>query len=434
MNNTIISRPETTTASSTGATVKPVWRLNQVLQARVVGQGTDGLLTLRIGTTEVSARSDRPLTQGTHLTLRVASLQPEPVLKVIATDNKTPQTAATDPAAAATRQLLPRQTPLPPFFALLKAVSIAGSGSDLPTPLKDIIQTLLEQTPASKLTADGIKRAVSDSGLFLEAKLLRSSTSGGGLPELDLKRLLLSLLQRLQERPGTDAPQSQNPATQASRQYPNRRPNTQGPTTDTTSAARKPAPDPAGTRSSAPKELFPGRLSSPQPQPREPLPELLTTDTDVLTNKLRQQAEGALARLTLHQVHTAKNAGDGDLNWALEIPVLHKGQIDVVPLTVERRAHHGNSEGGPSWLIKLALDTPQFGPLYATILWCREQVSSVFWAERDSTADLVRQHLGHLRNSLTGQGLDVTSLECHKGKPPDATQHSVPQSMVYGKA
>ncbi len=428
MTNTLSFRPDTTTTSGTGATIKPVWRVNQVLQARVVGQGADRLLTLRIGATEVSVRSNHPLTLGTHLTLRVASLQPEPVLQVIATDNKTPQTAGTDPAAAAMRQLLPRQTPLPPFFALLKAVNLPGSGSDLPAPLKDIVQTLLEQTPASKLTADGIKRAVSDSGLFLEAKLLRASASGGNLPELDLKRLLLSLLQRLQERPGTGAPQSQNPAPQTTRQYPDRRPSTQGP------ATRKAAPNPAEVRSSAPKDTFPGRLTSPQPQPREPLPDLLATETDVLTNKLRQQAEGALARLTLHQVNTAKNAGEGDLNWILEIPVLHKGQIDVVPLTIERRTHHRNSEGGPSWQVKLALDTPQFGPLYATIFWYREQVSSVFWAERDSTADLVRQHLDHLRNSLTGQGLDVTSLECHQGKPPDATQRSVPQSMVYGKA
>lgn len=434
MTNMPIFRPDAAAASSTGSAVKPVWRVNQVLQARVVGQAIDHLFTLRIGATEVSARSDHPLTVGARLTLRVTTLQPEPVLKVIATDTNTPQPAGTDPTAAATRLLLPRQTPLPPFFALLKALNLRGGGNDLPAPLKEIVQTLLEQTPASRLTAGGIKRAVSDSGLFLEAQLLRSSAGGGRVSELDLKRLLLTLLQRLPERTGSDASRRQDPAPQATRQYPGRRPELRGAAIDTAPTAGKSGPGPAGSRSSAPADMLPGRMASPQPQPRAPLPDLSTTATSAVTGQLRHQAEGALARLTLHQVHSVKNTGEGSLHWTLEMPVLHQGEIDVVPLAIERRAHRGNGDGEPSWLVKLALDTPQFGSLYATILWCREQLSSVFWAERDSTADLVRLHLDHLRDSLTGRGLAVTALECHRGTPPDTMHQSIPRCRVYGKA
>jgi hypothetical protein len=434
MTNAINLPPVARAVSGTGLTVRPVWQINQVLQGLVVGRASDQLFILRIGTTEVSARSDLPLTVGARLTLRVTNLQPEPVLKVIASDNAMSQTAGTDPAAVATRQLLPRQTAMPPLFALLKAVTLPGGGKHLPTPLKGVMHAILERTPASELTAPGIKRAISDSGLFLEAKLLQASTSGQAVPEFDLKRLLLTLLHRLPERTGSSGQRSQDTTPQVTPQNSNRQPIIPGPADATASAAPKTAPEHAGARSVPPQDTQPGRTTTPQPQAREPLPDLSTIEADALTHKLRQQTEGALARLTLHQVHTAKHAAEGDLNWAMEIPLLHKGQIDIVSLTVERRSRSNKNEAEPSWLVKLALDMPQCGSLHATVLWHKEQVSSVLWAERDSTADLVRHHLDHLHAALAGQGLAVTTLECRTGKPPDATRHSVPQCRVYGKA
>ena len=434
MTNALSFRPDAVTPGRTGPSFKPLLQLNQVVQARVVGQAVEQVFSLRIGNTEVSARSDLPLTTGTRLTLQVTSLQPEAILKVIARDNRTPQTDNTDPAAAATRQLLPRQSSLPSLFALLRAVSSRGGETGLPQPLKNGLQAILERVPTSELSADGVKRAISDSGLFLEAKLLRPSTSSGHVPELDFKRLLLALLQRLPAAAGSGAQRPQVPAPEANSQHPHRQSNPPGPNADTAPPAGRGAADSAGARSSTPADSSPGRLASPQPQPREPLPDLSAFETDSLTNKLRQQVEGALARLTLHQVHSVKNSGEGDLSWTMELPFLHKGQIDVIPLAVERRTQSGNSEGEANWMIKLALDTPQFGSLYATILWRRGQVSSVFWAERDATAALIRSHLGHLRDALAGQGLTVASLECRKGKPPDTTCHKVPQHWVYGKA
>ena len=131
MTNALNLRPVTGAAAGTGLSVKPAWQLNQELQALVVGRTSDRLFTLRIGATEVSARSDLPLSVGSRLTLLVTNLQPEAVLKVIAADNATPHAAGSDPAAAATRLLLPRQTAMPPFFALLKA-ACPCSGEDLP--------------------------------------------------------------------------------------------------------------------------------------------------------------------------------------------------------------------------------------------------------------------------------------------------------------
>lgn len=424
MTNALNFRPVTGAPASTGLSLKPAWQINQELQALVVGRASDRLFTLRIGAMEVSARSDLPLSVGSRLTLRVTNLQPDPVLKVIAADNATPHAAGSDPAAAATRLLLPRQTAMPPFFALLKAVTLPGGGADLPAPLKDLMHAILERSPASELTANGIKRAISDSGLFMEAKLLGSLSSSESVSQLDLKRLLLTLLQYLSARTGKG---SQDSTPQTTQKNSHRQPVMPEP-------ASKTASDSAGTRSLSAADTPPGRTNTPQPQAREPLPDLSTIETDALTNKLRQQAEGALARLTLHQIHSAKHAEDGNLSWAMEVPLLHKGQIDVVPLTVERRSRSDKDADEPSWLVKLALDTPQFGSLHATILWHKAQISSVLWAERDSTAELVRHHLDHLHDALTGQGLAVTSLECRTGKPPDAPQHSVPQCRVYGKA
>ena len=431
MTNAINIPPVAPAVGSPGSSGKPVWQLNQVLQAQVVGQESERVFTLRIGTTEMSARSDLQLTLGARLRLLVTQLRPEPMLKVVAADNATSKLAGADPATAATRQLLPRQAPMPPLFALLKAATLPGGGPKLPVELKEIVHTILERSPTGDLNASGIKRAISESGLFLEANLLKSLSSDEAIPEFDLKRLLLDLLNRLSGQSGKAAPDSQ--ATRWSQTL-NRHPGMPGSTNEPGTAGRNPMPDPGGNRSTVSSDAPPGRISTPQPQAREPLPDLSAIDTEALTNKLRQQAEGALARLTLHQVQSAKYTAEGDLNWSMEIPFLHKGQVDVVPLNIERRSRSNKEPGEPSWLVKLALDTPQFGPLHATILWHKQQVSSVLWAERNSTADLVRHHLDHLHDALTGQGLAVTSLECRTGKPPESTQYSVPQRRVYGQA
>jgi hypothetical protein len=297
----------------------------------------------------------------------------------------------------ALRGLLPRQAPLTPLLANLAAiVHSARPGSapatpPLPAPLLAAVNRLVEALPpAAKVTsADGLKQAVAQSGLFLEARLAQAITqpattgqSTANLP-LDFKGNLLSLLVSLltlsRLTPGSTGPAPEQPTQTA------------------------PPPLPHLAQQAQPRAQ---PMLNPQMTLQQAMLELLRT------------VEGGLARLQLAQLGSSGVEEEGRRHWVVELPVRQDDRLDLFQLHIERDSRQGDTQKPPLWSVNLAFDLSSLGPIQARITLAGKAISTTFWAEQADTAELINTHLASLHQRMREVGLNVGNLSAHQGQAP----------------
>jgi len=190
--------PGLSAASTPAATQQ--WQTGQLLQATVAGSSI-GQVLLAIGNRQVSAQTSLPLEKGQQLTLQVRSLGEQPVLKIISALNESP-------LAAYVRLLLPRQGPLTPLLANMNQLARLPNP---PTPpqLNELVRATLRQMPDVQAvsTRQGLEKAVSNAGIFLESRLSQATRTTANPPAIqgDFKANLLRLVQLVRNWPGGSA-------------------------------------------------------------------------------------------------------------------------------------------------------------------------------------------------------------------------------------
>ncbi|MDG1582456.1 flagellar hook-length control protein FliK [Pseudomonas sp. GOM6] len=311
------------------------------------------------------------------------------------------------------QQLAAQQSRQASLEGLFKGLQGMASQASLPDELRTSIDKLLGLLPDGKQlsTADGLTKALQQSGVFLEAKLL-----GGQAQQLpqDLKANLLRLInQLLPHLPGL-TPQA--------------------------------AAGAGGTLAQALPSFVRTALGSlGQPSQRQqamsfPLPSRLlqAMDQEADLETLLKLAAAAVSRLQTHQLASLAQTQitpEGNLltTWQLEVPM--RNQQDVVPLQIklqreESEAQSRKEQKETLWRIELAFDLDPLGPLQVQAQLVRGSLSSQLWAERAETARLVDAELDNLRQRLQAAGLEVGELSCSQGMPPQGPKTHLEQRWV----
>lgn len=370
------------------------------------------LVTLLAGTkagATLTIDSPRPLPVGSLLSARV---QGDQSLAFV------PLSGRQDQLAIA-QQLSSQQSRQASLQGLLSALQQLRDSNTSPNEQRATVDKLLSSLPDVRQLSDpkGVAQALSNSGAFLEAKLL------AGLPANlapDFKAQVVRLVAQLM--PGLPSNAQFNPAAAAS-----------------TLAQVMP-----GMVRNALGML--GQVS-PRPHPGGfplPLRLLQSQDGEGDLEHLLRLAAAAISRLQSHQLASLEQTGttaDGNLQttWQLEIP-LRTGQ-DFMPLQVKlQREETPEQQEDPErehrdplemlWRIELSFDLHPLGPLQVQAQISQGALSSQLWAELPSTAQLIESQLSNLRERLLARGLNVTELHCHHGTPPQGPRTRVEQRWV----
>lgn len=401
--------------SQTGGAAARAWTVGQILEATVVRQALDGTVTLRVGNQEVQARTGLALAADQPITLQVAQSGVQTVLRVLhlGGPDTTPETTlsnrttAADPADAALaqawRQVLPRDGDARPLLNRLTELLQSPNGStnrDLPAPIAQNLRALAEKIPTLErlLTAAGLKQAVGDSGVFLEARLA-AALAQGTTPAVhgDLKAGLLQLVATLRSvmpNPEPDAAAAGDTTT------------TPVPTTvarNTATVVATPLAEPAPDTSLAP---------------------------------LRRQADAALAHIEQHQLATLSAATTpGATPWVIALPARHGAESPVLELRIEQDEHRtAGGEATRTWSVWLDFEFGDLGAVRAHVSLRDESVSVGLWAERVATAGLFTQHLAELDSALHQAGLGTHGLRCDAGAPPTPESPAGPAGLLDERA
>jgi hypothetical protein len=212
------------------------------------------------------------------------------------------------------------------------------------------------------MSAEGLKRGIGNSGIFLEAKLANLPT----LLQGDLKGSLLTLADALQKIQGNVETIS-------------------GQTAE--SLAAKTVPD-----------VLAG----------------------VMDKALLNKTEGAIARIVLDQLASLPKNDDTHNVWQIEIPFTDAHHTDSVKLKINHDSKGNQAEGTANWSVVLELNPPGLGTLHSRISLVGQAIDSYFWSDQQATAALVREHLDVLAARYAQAGLAVGQLNVLEGAPVNA--------------
>lgn len=386
------------------------WRSGQQLDADLIAitERRRGALLDIIGN-RINAQLSQPAVQISELsigqTLKLQVINPGMLtaLRILKTD--TPEKGIEkNTIEQALRNTLPRQTPLSPLLANLALIARYDPTNPLPLlprPILDAVRNLIAHLPAvpELATPDGLKQAIRQSGLFLEAHLaqtVQSSPVTTALPAniaLDFKGGLLGLLILLLTTTHS-SPQS-NP-----------------PPTDT-----PPAPLPA-----------PGALLRTQNRAQATLSPQMTQPQALL--ELLRHTEGGLARLQLTQLLSSNTDDEGRRSWVIELPVRQDERIDLIQLRIEKKKSANNTRQAARWSINLTFDLEELGTVEARVQLTNGIISSTFWTRQEATTALIRENLHTLHTRLREAGLNIGTLAAHEGQPPQDNPATFPPAQA----
>ena len=375
------------------------WKVGQLLQAIVIKINSPASAILQFSSQQIQAETPRPLTLGQRLAVEVLSLGQKPVLKV--TSPVMPESTLN----TAIRQALPIQTGMAGLLANMALISNQQVASlPLPMPTQALIKQLVSKLPDKNNigSAKEIKRAIKDSGIFMEAKLGHTKQSQGNTSKTDnslnsdLKASLLKLL-------GSINKETARINSQANTIRPGSPLTVTTPTSVTTTILTPPLPG-----------------SQPQPQKRQ-APNIANTQNMLtILLELGKQVEGVIARTQLHQA-TSLPAGSeqAPILLAFELPIKNDEKIDIFHLFIEEDTKSSNDEEEQKkrWSITIALDLENLGPMYVRLNLANEKISTTFWAENPKTSEIINQHLDSLNQRYKQSGLEPESTQCFQGLP-----------------
>jgi len=291
-----------------------------------------------------------------------------------------PQPNAPTPAKtleAAVASAASRQAGLAPLMADLEQ---ALTSPILSAPVKAAIAEVLSlRTPLTPApTAADIKQAVSASGVFLEPRLAAAMPT-----QPDMKAALLVLRQMLQGAAQAAPPQAAD-------------------------AAPRSPPEPA------PPPPFKGDIPHGQKPAAANLPPSLSENA--VLQHLEKATSGAIARTELLQFASLPDAPRDLIGadrpppaWMFEVPFLTPRGAAIAQFKIERDGG-GGAEGaadGPIWRTQFSIDLEPLGPIHAQVALGGGHTAVTLWAERQETADRLRQDQGELSGALFGADVAV---------------------------
>lgn len=146
---------------------------------------------------------------------------------------------------------------------------------------------------------------------------------------------------------------------------------------------------------------------------------------------MQQHTLGSIAKIQLQQLHTLNNQriqadpNSPSQSWQVEIPV--RSGNDIHPLHMQFEQHWVEDETASEekksvrvkqWNIMLTFQLPIVGQFFAQLILIGNNLSAKLWAEKTETLDEAKTKIDQLKNNLEEQGIQVKHIQCLAGTPP----------------
>ncbi|WP_444998167.1 flagellar hook-length control protein FliK [Aliikangiella sp. IMCC44359] len=126
-----------------------------------------------------------------------------------------------------------------------------------------------------------------------------------------------------------------------------------------------------------------------------------------------------LNKIEHNQLLSLKNESQFLQQYLVDLPIYHKGQIDSFELLYEAERDTQQDKANKTWTVTVKFDLEPLGPMFARVKLKNDRISTQFFAQEESTTQLLEQHIERLKSSLLLAGLEVDEVKSKQGKVPE---------------
>jgi len=402
----------------------------QVFNPSTAETGNKQAALITIDRTQLTnAPSDLKVGQSLNLETIKAGITPE--FKIIPAHNNIPEARI----AEFTKQFLPRHEASPIFLnQLIKDLPQLMKNESVPQVLKDIAAKIVRNLPPKEqlITSQGLKLAIVNSGLFLEAKLPAQAELIKELPRLiknesvpqSLQRIAAEILQNLTQKepllnePGTNLKLIHGAELVSSKT---------NPTNDAMNAASNtPKAGALGDTGLIAGDFKANLLKFIQAlkqeithQGEQPLNQV---DLDLLKN-LQHKTENTVAKLVLDQLMSLPKEDSPKQLWIIDIPFIDRQQAESVRIEVQQDKENKQQSGNGDWSVNITITPPELGTIHCIVSYRNDVINTFFKSRNSQTTELIKHNLDYLKNQLEESGLKTGHMDAHDGAQKTQTAH-----------
>lgn len=401
------------------------------IQLQVFEAGNKQAGLINIDRTQLTnAPSD--LKVGQNLNLEIVKTGTTPEFKIIPAGNNIPEAKV----AEFIKQFLPKHEASPIFLnQLIKDLPQLMKNESVPQALKDIAVKIVQNLPPKEqlITSQGLKQAIVNSGLFLEAKLPAQAELIKELPQLiknesvpqSLQRIAAEILQNLTQKqpllnsPGIEQPPNSKPIPGAELTPLKLNP--------TDAADNTPKAGSLGDSGLIAGDFKANLLKFVQAlkqeithQGEQPLNQV---DLDLLKN-LQHKTENTVAKLVLDQLMSLPKEDNPKQLWIIDIPFIDRQQAESVRIEVQQDKENKQQSGNGDWSVNITITPPELGAIHCMVSYRNDVINTFFKSQNTQTAELIKHNLDYLKNQLEESGLKTGQMDAHDGAQKTQAAHT----------
>ncbi|MCX7103372.1 MAG: flagellar hook-length control protein FliK [Methylobacter sp.] len=368
---------------------------------------------------------------GQNLNLEAIKTGPMTAFKVIP-----PQTnlgASEAKIAEFVKQFLPRHEAAPVFLnQLIKDLPQLMNNETVPQALKDIAAQIIQNLPPKEqlVSSQGLKQALTNSGLFLEAKLPAQAELIKVLPQLikneslplSIQRIAINVLQNLtQKDPLLNIPASQ-PKPLSTTELAALKLNLEKQTATSNTAPL----DQEDFKANLLKfiDALKQELSAQSELPPNPV------ELDLLKN-LQTKTENTVAKIVLDQLVSLPKEESTKQVWVIDIPFLDRQRAESVRIEIQQDKENTQYAGNKDWSVNITITPPELGTIHCLVSYRNEVINTFFKSNSFKTAELIKHNLDYLKNQLEESGLKTGHLDAQDDNQKIQSTHQLIRKQLF---
>lgn len=155
---------------------------------------------------------------------------------------------------------------------------------------------------------------------------------------------------------------------------------------------------------------------------------LLNQQRKLLTEMLSDVTK-TLSKIESNQLLSVRQEAAQLQQVLFELPIYRFGQVDSFEILLAQESDKKENSVVKSWTVTVRFDLEPLGPMFAKVSLKNQRISTHFFAQKETTASLLNQHLDYLKQSLIAVGVDIEELKGTQGIVPEELirneEHSV---------
>lgn len=332
------------------------------------------------------------------------------------------------------KQFLPRHEASPLFLnQLIKDLPKLMNNESVPKVLKDIAAKIIQNLPPKEqlITSQGLKQAIANSGLFLEAKLPPAMAQAELIKELpqliknetvlqSLQRIAAEILQNLtQKEPLLNSPSATTAKQLSEAEL----------LTLKLNMADAPKAEALGN------EDFKANLlkfiqALKQELTSQAAQQINQADLDLLKN-LQNKTENTVAKLVLDQLMSLPKEDNPKQLWLIDIPFIDRQQAETVKIEIQQDKDNKQPSGSSDWSVNITITPPELGTIHCRVSYQNDVINTYFNSQQTQTTRLIKHNLDYLKNQLEESGLTTGQMVAQDGSQNKQATHQLAGKKLF---